>query len=117
MSNLTLRASRSTGLPALRTRNRIATELLRTFEKVVADPAELTLTLLEAASWACPQLGPFVRQAVGVAARRGLANAVLATHVLVPPPPPVAVPVAVRPQLTPWSNAAAAGGVTVRPLP
>ena len=35
-----------------------------------------------AASWACPQLGSFVRQAVGVAARRGLANAVLATHVL-----------------------------------
>ena len=76
----------------------------------------LPLTLLEAASWACPQLGPFVRQAVGVAARRGLANAVLATHVPVPPPPPVAVPVAVRPQLTPWSNAANAGGVAIRPL-
>ena len=73
-------------------------------------------TLLEAASWACPQLGPFVRQAVGVAVRRGLARAVNATYVHVPPPPPPAAPVAVRPRLTPWMDAARAGGVVVREL-
>ena len=33
-------------------------------------------SLLDAASWACPRLGPFLRQAVGLAARRGLAHAV-----------------------------------------
>ena len=77
---------------------------------------KLPPTLLEAASWACPQLGPFVRQAVGVAVRRGLAHAVNATHVHVPPPPPPAAPVAVRPRLTPWMDAARAGGVVVREL-
>ena len=77
---------------------------------------KLPPTLLEAASWACPQLGPFVRQAVGVAVRRGLARAVNATHVHVPPPPPPAAPVAVRPRLTPWMDAARAGGVVVREL-
>ena len=77
---------------------------------------ELPPALLEAASWACPQLGPFVRQAVGVAVRRGLAHAVNATHVHVPPPPPPAAPVAVRPRLTPWMDAARAGGVVVREL-
>ena len=55
---------------------------------------KLPPTLLEAASWACPQLGPFVRQAVGVAVRRGLAHAVNATRVHVPPPPPPVAPVA-----------------------
>ena len=77
---------------------------------------KLPPTLLEAASWACPQLGPFVRQAVGVAVRRGLAHAVNATHVHVPPPPPPVAPVAVRPRLTPWMDAARAGGVVVREL-
>ena len=77
---------------------------------------KLPPTLLEAASWACPKLGPIVRQAVGVAVRRGLARAVNATHVHVPPPPPPAAPVAVRPRLTPWMDAALAGGVVVREL-
>ena len=44
-------------------------------------------SLLDAASWACPRLGPFLRQAVGLAARRGLARAVNETYRTVPVAP------------------------------
>ena len=44
-------------------------------------------SFLDAASWACPRLGPFLRQAVGLAARRGLARAVNETYRTVPVAP------------------------------
>ena len=39
---------------------------------------------LNAASWACPRLGPFLRQAIGLAVRCGLARAVNETYRKVP---------------------------------
>ena len=45
-------------------------------------------SLLDAARcWACPRLGPYLRQAVGLAARRGLARAVNETYRTVPVAP------------------------------